>query len=84
MNEHAPITLLCLKMLTGTVASSPNIVCITTQAMNVTPKHTNVTITRGLLHSYWPLPHCKARSRQIIDGMKIAVPIGSNFLNISQ
>lgn len=51
--------------------------------MKEMPKQINVTITRGLLQGYCVPPHCRASRRQITDGMKIMVPIGSKRLSVS-
>lgn len=69
--------------LRGIVALSPWKICKINQAIIETPKQTKVTMTRGLLHEYSRPPHWSASKKQIIDGIMMAVPIGSNRMKIS-
>jgi hypothetical protein len=74
-------TLRCVAIRTGTVASSPIRNCTPTKAISSTPKRTNSAMIRPSLHAYVVLLYCSASRRQMLQGRKIVVPIGSKCMS---
>lgn len=60
------------------VALSFNHTCTATKATMETAKTTNSVITLPLFQGYIVPPHCRAKRRQMMEGTKSRIPIGSN------
>lgn len=67
----------CLITLTGIVAVSGNKTCTAPKATAHRPKNTNSTTMRQSLQAYSLPPHCSARMKHTMAGMKKRVPKGS-------
>lgn len=80
--NDAQATVRCEMIFLGTMALSPAKYCCIDQIMIPTPKTTSTAITRPEPQEYCCPPQVRARSRQMTDGMKVAVPIGSNLATI--
>jgi len=60
------------------VALSPNLHCTAVKATIETAKTTNSAMTLPLFQGYIVPPHCRAKRRQMTEGTKRTIPIGSN------
>lgn len=83
-NQAEPYTLRFKKIRGGTVAFSCDFHWMKMKAIAKSPLRTSRAMMRALPQLYLLPPHCRARSRQMMQGKKTAVPMTSNLRNRSR